>query len=335
MNKGIALGLVMALPATATVAAPSVEVHGLLEADAFMVNDYAGGSTTDIILSTMSLNIDATLNSMVDGHIAFLYEEDATDPPALDEGYLNIAMGRSSTLSAGRMFVPFGSSETGMLSFPLVQLMGETSESVMMYGTEDRGLAASVYVFNGDAEEAAAVNDDTLSYGVHLGMAQEGRFAAGVGYISNLADSNTFQELDGVGLGTPGMIDAPVGGINAYLSWNAGVFTLIAEHVSAQSNFIAGDFNGLLAADAKPSANHVELIFEGGRGSTLALSYQTTAEAAFTGLPETAMGVTLSSEVMNGASVGLEYMSMDDYAVVDGGTGKSADMTTLRFSVEF
>ncbi len=335
MNKATTLGLAMALPAFGAIAAPAVEVHGLLEVDSFMESDYAGGSTTDVVLATMELGFDATINSMVGAHVLFLYEEDATDPPALDEGYINMSMGRGSSLSAGKLYVPFGSYETAMLSDPMTLVMGETSESALMYGSDSNGLAASFYAFNGDAERAAATNDDTLSYGVHFGLAQEGRFAVGVGYISNLADSNIMQELDGGGLGTPGMVDAEVAGANAYLNWNAGSFSLIAEHVSAQSSFVAGDFNGLLAAEAKPSTNHLELVFAGGRGSTLALSYQTSSEAVFMGLPETAMGIAISSEVMNGATVGLEYLTMDDYAVVDGGTGESADLTTLRFAAEF
>ena len=66
------------------------------------------GDISDMILATVELAIDAEINENVSGHILLLYEEDDTEEFTVDEGVITVTSSYGLSLSAGKMYVPFG-----------------------------------------------------------------------------------------------------------------------------------------------------------------------------------------------------------------------------------
>jgi hypothetical protein len=282
--------------------------------------------------------VDAKLNERVSATIALLYEEDdaAFDGATfgLDEAYVTAQLNNITALVAGRMFVPFGSFESNMLSDPLTLQLGETAETAIMLDMASGSVYGSLYTFNGDAEEtSAAPNNDTLSFGANLGFAND-NVTLGASYISNLADSDFLQNP-----GIPGSLSAAVAGYGVNLGWRLNNFSLIAEYLAAAEEFTNGDVLGdggafTVANREQPTASNVELAFDTGR-ATIAVAYQITEEALFLGLPETATSIAVSFDLMEGAGIGIEYISNEDYSVADGGTGETETAFTVQLAVEF
>jgi len=335
-DKRILSGVAAMMLSSLAVAEPTLEIGGLVEVEALAAEDYAGAKTSDVTLATVELALDSEINERLSAHIAFLYEEDATDF-GLDEGTVTLGLNDSLAFTAGKMYVPFGRFDSFMVSDPQTLAMGETVETVLMLEGAGSGLYGSVYLFSGDSDRASTVangDDNEFSGGFSLGYAQDGVFDVGVSYISNIADSDTLQEL-AVGGTNVGEVDTRVAGASAYLSATLGPVTLLGEHVGALKHFTNGDLDGSVTNEERPSASNIELGIELGGGVTLAAGYQKTREALFIGLPETVTAATVAYEVMEGATLAAEYARQKDYAVNDGGSGEEATTVTVQLAVEF
>jgi hypothetical protein len=328
----------VALTLSAPVFATDVAISGLVEVEAGTVENYAGETSTDVVLAKAEMAVDAKLNDRVSASLVFLYEEDdmAFDGATfgLDEGYVAVQLNNASSLLAGRMFVPFGSFDSYMISDPLTKQLGETSETAIMLDMASGNVYGSLYTFNGDSEEtSAAPNNDTLSFGANLGFAND-NVTLGASYISNLADSNFLQNP-----GIPGSLNAAVAGYGVNLGWKMNNFSILAEYLAAAEEFTNGDMLGdggtfTVANREQPTARNVEFAFDTG-SATIALAYQMTEEALFMELPETATSIAVSFDLMEGARVGIEYISKEDYSVADGGTGQTETGFTVQLAVEF
>jgi hypothetical protein len=319
----------MLVSSTLAMAAPSVEVTGLVEVEAYTTEDFAKDKTTEIELATVEIGFDAKVNSMVDAHILLLYEE--PDGPSVDEGTLTYKPNKTSSLTFGKTYIPFGTFETSLVSDPLTLELAETNETVFMYNFETGGFTLSAYAFNGDidTDEAIAENDNTdIAYGINIGFGKEDAYSVNLGYVSNIADSDSLQEVGGTN------IDSFVASAAVSFSMNIGNTTLNAEHIAVLDEFAAGDLGGV-AAGAEPTASMIDVGFDLGRGVGFAVGYQVTDEALFLGLPETITLVAVSKELGDSASVSLEYKTADDYSVADGGTGESASQFTVQVAAEF
>lgn len=316
------------------MAASTPQISGLVEMEAVSADDFNGNKTTDFTLATVQLNIDATLQQLISAHVAFLYEEDQTDF-SLDEGTITLGPSAGKSFVFGKMYLPFGRYDSFMISDPQTLEMGETTETVMMLAAENAAGYGSIYLFNGDSEESSVVaagDDDTISGGFSLGRRQGDQYDIGIGYITNLGDSNTLQAL---GAGTVGEVNKGVPAASIYLNLHSGNTTFLAEQVMALESFENGDLGASVTNGEKPVATNMELGFVRQGGSVLAIGYQTTEEAQFIGLPKTVMSLVMRKEVMSGASMALEYAQVEDYGVSDGGTGKSADVISLQVAMEF
>lgn len=284
-----------------------ITISGAAEVEANMSEDYAGASTADIVVATAAFVVDAQINDSVSAHLAFLYEEDAAafdgSTFVLDEATVTLQFNTATSLSAGRMYVPFGSFESNMVSDPLTLDLGETSETAIMVGMESSNISGSLYTFNGDTDETSATDNGALSFGGNITYSTDTLWM-GAGYISNIADSDGIQD-DSV----PFTVDSAVAGMGVNFGMKINSFTLLVEHVAAMESFTNGDLGGGVTNEETPTASNVE--------------------AAFLGLPETATSVAVSFDVMEGAGVGVEYRTSEDYAGDDDST------FTLQLAVEF
>ncbi|MEE8300436.1 MAG: LbtU family siderophore porin [Desulfatiglandales bacterium] len=111
--------------------------------------------SSDIVLATVELGVDADIAKHVKGHILFLFEEDDTEPIEVDEGIISID-GEDVLplyLNAGTMYVPFGRFESHFISDPLTLELGETRESAVLGGFANDWVELSLGTFNGDIDE--------------------------------------------------------------------------------------------------------------------------------------------------------------------------------------
>ena len=316
----------------------NITLSGAIEVEAgFEKIDYNDPATkdedsSDIVLATVELGIDAEITKHVSGHILFLYEEDDTDLE-VDEGIISIN-GEDVLplyLNAGQMYVPFGNFESHMISDPLTLDLGETRESAVIAGFATDWLDISAGVFNGDSDEtneddkiesyvAAAVL--TLPEGTVSGFG----LSAGASYISNIGDSDSLQEDIAAG---PVTIKDYVAGYSAFLSISAlDRFFFNAEYLTAADEFEAGELSFDGGLKFKPSTWYVELAVGVTDDLEIAVRYEASDDGGDF-LPEKRYGATVIYGLFENTSLGLEYLSgkfkNDD----------EVDIITAQLAIEF
>ncbi|MGB3647444.1 MAG: LbtU family siderophore porin [Desulfobulbales bacterium] len=316
-----------------------VTLSGVVEVEAFSAEDFNGADTSDITLATVGLGLDAEITEWVNAHILLLYEEDDTEPMDLDEG--TITLGNLEKfplyLNAGKMYVPFGSFESNMISDPLTLELGETRESAALVGFEVSDFYGSLYAFNSDINETGD-DDKIASFGANAGYGYENdnmSLDIGADWINNIAATDIFKGYFG-DAGITAVQDYP-SGLTAHLTLGYGPFMLIGEYLGALDAFQTGelDFNG---RGAEPSAWNLEAAYtreSKGKETTFAVGYQKTGEALALELPEERILASIGVEIWKYTSLALEYLHDEDYSVNDGGTGNDANAATLQLAVVF
>ena len=317
-----------------TVFAEGVEITGVAEVEANFTQDTGfapGVSESDIALATVELGVDAAVSKDVSAHVLFLYEEDDTVFD-VDEGNITVKLNETTSLTAGKMYVPFGNFESNMISDPLTLELGETNETVIQLGFESGAVTGSVYVFNGDSGKVGS-DESVDGMGANVDMSGEfagGELNLGASYISNIADSNALQEVGG-----NAEVADTVPGYAFIANWSGGPLSVTGEYVAATTDFSAGDLGAIITAATTPTAMNIEFGYDLANGMTVAAAYQASSDARFLGLAEDGYLLSLSTEVAEGAALAVEYSMMNDYSVADGGTGESSSNLALQMAVEF
>lgn len=300
-----------------------LSLSGLLEVEAGFESN--SEDTSDITAATAELHLNSRISDRVSSHIQLLWEENETDPIDMDEATLTLYITEAWSLTAGKRYVPFGRFDTHMISDPLTLELGETTESVVQAGFDQGRVAGSVYAFRSKTQDAGE-DPQIRGYGANIGYVADigiGSIDLGASYISNLGDSNGLRELGTV-------IDRQVPGVGLFAAYNNWPFWLLAEHIMATDQFRAGDYDGLLTAEAEPTASNLEASYELPNGLLVALGYQQTDDADFL-LPEREKGylATISKEVLEGARLGIEYSAFDHY------DGSDSQQIVLQLASEF
>lgn len=281
-----------------------------VEAGAAREKDTAGDKTysSDVVLATVELGFDAQINEHFGGNLVLLWEEDDTEPIAIDEGTITYE-NESLSITGGRFYQPFGTFNSVFISDPPTLELAETQESGVMAGIGLSGIASlSLSLANGDVDEASA-KDKLNDFGARIDFNIEDENGdatdAALYYYSDIADT----DADLLGASASGAGTAKtVGGWGADLSLSRGSFGFILEYISAARDFdIAdtGDPDGDGAGE-QPAAWNLELTFDLSDTHTLALKYEGTDEMA--GLPESGFGIFSGWDLGDGIGFGLEYM---------------------------
>ncbi len=311
-----------------------IALSGLVEVEAGYVDiDPAEGADedeSDIAVSTVELGIDAKIVKHVSGRVLFLYENG--EDIAIDEAFVTISGEDKVPLfvSAGEMYVPFGNFESQMISDPFTLEIAETREAAVLAGFEAGGLAGSVFVFNGDVEEA---DDDNHidNFGANLAYATESdafKLAVGLSYINNLTDADSWEDMiDEEGLS----LDEYASGLGGYAVLVAGPLNFIGEYIVALDDIEWSDAEGTSIKEDRISAWNLEAGYEfpiGERVVKIALAYQGTDDA-WNRLPENRYMGLVGAEVFEYTSLALEYRH-DEYENDD-----EEDALTLQLAIAF
>ena len=311
-----------------------VQISGAIDAELGYSNDYADVKGSDIDLATLELGLDVALTDFFSGFALLKWEEDGGEGVFLDEG--GITLGNVDeygvAVTIGKLYIPFGVYETGMISDPLTLDLGETREGAIVGEFGRGGFRGAAYTFNSAIGDDA--DDDMIdAFGVMTGYAYEADAVSvdvSAGWISNLTSSGGFSGyLDDAGIV---LLDDYTAGATVSVVVNIADFTLIGEYLTTL------DDDYLVTESSQPVTWSLEFGYGfdlSGHGASVAATYQGTDEAAILGLPETRIGVAFGFDIIDGLGIAFEYVHDEDYSISDGGTGESADAVTCQLALEF
>jgi len=310
-----------------------VGFSGAIEVEAGYSSNYEDAKESDLDLATFELGVDVALNSYFSGFALMAWDAEEAKMD-IDEGGITLGDADSSgfSLTAGKLYLPFGVYETALISDPLTLEIGETREGAARFDISAGALYAAAYAFN------SAVNDsdgDDLvdAFGIVAGYGLElDHFGLDItaGWISNIMSSGGLagyfadEGVDTLNEYTPGFA------LSAIL--RIADLTLIGEYVAVLNH----DY--LATAEDEPAAWNLEAsyVFEvAGYSSSVAVAFQGTNETVFLGLPETRIATAAGVTLHEGVDLKLEWAHDKDYPVSDGGTGETSDTLTCQLALSF
>ena len=314
-----------------------IQIGGAIEIEATNASTFAGADSSDLTLAKVELFFDAQPTDWVSTHVQALFE-DGNDNITLDEAWATIGNDKVSPffVQAGQYAVPLASDETAMVTDPMSWLLAETKEANVLLGVSADGFMSQGYIYNGDTRRVGG-GDKIDQFGLFAGYEGESTgtgYKLGVGYISNIGDSDAITTALG---GNSGALSGYVGGLGLQGTLSHGAFNLIGGYVTATEAFNSGQlaFNG---QGAEPEAWNLEANYTAkivDRDVTFAVTYQGTDEALALGQPEKRFGGAISLAIVDGATIGAEYLHDEDYGTGDGGTGEDNHTATLQLAIEF
>jgi len=316
----------------------NITLSGAIEVEAgFEKIDYNDPATkdedsSDIVVSTVEVGIDAAIAKHFYGHILFKYEEDDT-PIEVDEAIISIK-GENVVplyLNAGQLYVPFGNFESHMISDPVTLELGETRESAVVAGFGTDWLVICAGVFNGDIDETGE-DDKIESYVANAVFTlPENTFSgfglsAGASYISNIGDSDSLQEdIEG----GPVTVNDYVAGYSAFISISVlDRLFFNAEYLTAVDEFAAGELSFDGGQKFKPSTWYAELAVGVIDDLEIAVRYEASDDCDDF-LPEKRYGGAITYGLFENASLAVEYIHGEFK------NNDETDVVTAQLAIEF
>ena len=321
-----------------------VSLSGSIEGDFKTGEDFTGNHSSEFVLDTVELIMEARMTDWATGKIVIDYDGTSdSEDLFLDEAH--ITLGKTETfpffLTGGKIYAPFGDFSTNMIQDPLTQALGEINPKGIIAGYEKNGVIANVLTYNGMREggdPAEEENDSINGFGASFAYSYEQDecgFNAGIGWVSNLADAGTITDyLEEKGIFAVAD-QAPGLSLNLGARYNA--FALLTEYVTALDHFTLDELP-YGVSEAEPSAWNSELAYTAtimDKETVFAVGYQKSWEASALELPEHRYLVAASIGLFEGTTLAFEYYYDKDYSISDGGTDNNGNGFTTRLGYEF
>ena len=321
-----------------------VSLSGSIEGDFKTGEDFTGNHSSEFVLDTVELIMEARMTDWATGKIVIDYDGTSdSEDLFLDEAH--ITLGKTETfpffLTGGKIYAPFGDFSTNMIQDPLTQALGEINPKGIIAGYEKNGVIANAFTYNGMREggdPAEEENDSINGFGASLAYSYEQDecgFNAGIGWVSNLADAGTITDyLEEKGIFAVAD-QAPGLSLNLGARYNA--FALLTEYVTALDHFTLDELT-YGVSEAEPSAWNSELAYTAtimDKETVFAVGYQKSWEASALELPEHRYLVAASIGLFEGTTLAFEYYYDKDYSISDGGTDNNGNGFTTRLGYEF
>ena len=321
-----------------------VSLSGSIEGDFKTGEDFTGNHSSEFVLDTVELIMEARMTDWATGKIVIDYDGTSdSEDLFLDEAH--ITLGKTETfpffLTGGKIYAPFGDFSTNMIQDPLTQALGEINPKGIIAGYEKNGVIANAFTYNGMREggdPAEEENDSINGFGASLAYSYEQDecgFNAGIGWVSNLADAGTITDyLEEKGIFAVAD-QAPGLSLNLGARYNA--FALLTEYVTALDHFTLDELP-YGVSEAEPSAWNSELAYTAtimDKETVFAVGYQKSWEASALELPEHRYLVAASIGLFEDTTLAFEYYYDKDYSISDGGTDNNGHGFTTRLGYEF
>lgn len=243
-------------PGLKSMISDRIKFGGLLEIEANVDSNDVAGNSSDITLATVELAVDAEISERVRAHVLFLWEEDDTDPIALDEGTITIDLSKGVSLTAGKMYLPFGVFESHFISDPLTLELGETNETALLLSYSAGPLGFSAGAFRGSVAEEGD-EDDVRDYVLSVTYAPNDDIVLSAFYLSDIADSDAGLPV----ANAPFMADT-IAGWGAFAGVTRGAVQASAEIISAVKRFDPADLASVNTGGDKPMAYNLEVAYD-------------------------------------------------------------------------
>jgi hypothetical protein len=300
-----------------------LSIGGLIEVEAFSIDDDRmapdGGSSSDIVLATVEVFLEAKIHDYVRGEILLLWEEDDTEEVVVDEGKIIIGKDKGLSLTLGKLYVPFGVYNSHFISNPFTLELGETRESAAILAYANQYFSLSLGAFNGDIDKTG--DDHVEDFVAALNIAPAQWLSFGVSYITDIAESDA--DITG-GIVTTDNVE----GISAFLSLTLGPVTLDTEYLAALDDFELADYDDL--ADGKkdkPETYNIELAVAIGEKIEIATRYEGSSDISM--LPEEQYGVAVSYALFDHVTIAFEVLHGEFQ------TNEDVDSATAQIAIEF
>lgn len=208
----------------------------LLEAEGSYAKNN-GEEESDLVLATVEFVVDAAVNRWLRGHVCLLWEEDDTEPLALDEAVITV--GSAFYVQAGKYYLPFGNFESAFVSDPLTLELAEINTSSALTGYGNEWFDVGVGAFKGDDEDVV----DTFYAAANCTVSD--LLVCGAYWLSDLLETDGLADLNDD-------LDQREGGAGLYANLYVGPVVVNTEVVGALNSYdIAG-------AEYQPLAYSVE-----------------------------------------------------------------------------
>lgn len=283
----------------------NVRVEGLAEVSANYTKQ-GSDKDTDINVDTVELDLSLEPSDRLSLAVAFLYEEGEEDNHVIvDSAEIAYSFAELEGLSvhAGKIYMPFGSFETGLISDPMTLELGEISDGAAGLLWESKLLDLAAYAFAGDINDA---NDDAdkLQYVAAATLKPFEGLRLTFAVLSDICeaalDDDVIQTLE-----NPEFQDADYDaamGANVAALLEVGDFTIAAEYLAATEDIeLAGE-------KTKPQTWSVDLMWSATEKLTLAARYEGSKEFRPDEMPETQFGVGGEYAFDDHLSLALEYL---------------------------
>ncbi|MBW7956390.1 MAG: LbtU family siderophore porin [Deltaproteobacteria bacterium] len=300
-----------------------IQLGGLLEVEAHVDSNDVDGNSSDITLATFELAIDAKINDRVRTHVLFLWEEDETDFVDIDEGTIIIDLAEGVSLTAGKMYLPFGVFESHFISDPLTLELGETNETALLVSYSAGPLGLSAGAFRGSVAEQGD-EDNVRDYVLSASYAPNEDIVLSAFYLSDIADSDAGLFDTNI---TPFMTDT-VAGWGAFASITKGAVQASAEYISAVKRFDPADLASVNAGGDKPMAYNLEVAYDVSDKLEVAAKYEGSDD--FAGFPKRQYGAAASYALFENVSTSIEFLH-GEFADNAG----DRDLVTVQLAVQF
>ena len=304
--------------------APGVDVGIALEIDA-AYEKKGDEDTSSLNVSTFEIGIDAKLLEGVKG-TASLFWEQGSDPIEVDTAY--IVLGGTEkipvALTAGRLYVPFGSFESSMVSDPLTLELGETRETAAGLGYENNWLNLWAGAFAGELNNADSIGKGVAS--AQITVAE--RFTFGGAFLSDIGEAGYLDDINEL-LDAGGSYKR-AGAWNAYALLDVDPFTLHAEYVGAAESMELTDAEGGVT-EMTPKTWSVDAGYTLTEDWSLAARYEGSDQFKPDEMPEHQYGATVAYALNTFTTLAAEYL----YGTFEPEDADARHLATARLALAF
>jgi hypothetical protein len=302
-----------------TIISDWLSYSGLLEVEALL--EYTDGErSSEILLSTVQLELEGFVSEEVSLQIVADFDDE--DLVQFDEATIAYD-GEPWVATLGIQYVAFGYYSSDFISGTLTADLGVTRQKAFMAGFVSDGLDLSVWVANGDADEAGK-EDRIDDYGHSFIVTALENFEFGVSFISDMAETDA--EL------VSPVYSRSVSGASALFALEAGDLELTGEYLTATSQFSPADLDE--DGDGKgdtPSAFNAEIAWV--LKEDMGLAVRVAGSAEFVDEPESQYGICFSYGRMEEVSLSLEYLHEEFNS--DFSDEQERDALTTLLGIEF
>ena len=133
--------------------AQGLEISGAIEIEAVYDKPAGEESTSSVDVDTAEVGIAAEVNDWTSAELVLAYDVDAKK---VDVDSATATLGPPDgpwSLTAGKLTLPFGTYETGMISDPVTLELGETDDVAAVFEVSSGGLSASLFGLHGESEK--------------------------------------------------------------------------------------------------------------------------------------------------------------------------------------